>query len=960
VAVDGQGDVFIADSGNDRVVEVAAGLPVMVTATPQVTVSDGGIYTGQPFVAQATAVGVDGTSAVSGTFTFTYYDASGTQLTGAPVNVGNYTVVASFTSSDPSYTNATAQDTFAIRSVPTSISVSASTATPTYGQSVTLTATVTTPSGDLVPTSSDGTVTFYDGATVLGTATLSGGPATATLTTAALTGGTHMLTAHYSGDTDFVASVSIGAQTDVPADGLSLPWGVAVDAAGDVFIADAANNRVVEVKPDGSQSTVGSGLRIPLGVAVDAAGDVFIADAANNRVVEVKPDGSQATIASGLSNNPTAVAVDAAGDVFIADSNNNRVLEVKPDGSQTTVGSGLNLPQGVAVDGAGDVFIADTLNNRVVEVTPDGTQSTVFTGMNAPWSVAVDKQGDLFIVDLVHSRVVELTPDGIQTAFGSGLNMPQAVAVDGQGNVFIADTNNNRVVEVAAGLPVTVSLATPAVTVNPVNLTYGTALADGQLSGTATWTVGGQAVTVAGTFTYTSAAGTVLNVGSGQSEAVTFTPTDSTDYATVSTTVSDNVARARPTVQVTDASGPYNQSPFAATATVAGVDGVAGPSLEGVTPTLTYYAGSTATGTALAGAPTLPGTYTVKAAFARSADYTAASATATFTIQTPTTSITGPTLGVPGQPLTYSFAVTGPTQGITFSITYGDGSSLTTTAGGPSVTVDHLYTGTGTYTIQVTATDTNGVVSRQATRHVKVTAAALEADPLDPTQTALYVGGTTGADTILIKPVDANGTVSAKIGTTGLGKFQPTGHIIVYGQAGDDIIRLQAATINGVTVPVSTPAFLFGGDGNDILDASGSSANNVLEGGTGNDTLTGGSGRDLLVGGAGADVLHAGSGDDILIGGTTDYDSNLTALGAVMAEWGRTDADYTTRINHLNGTLSGGLNGSYVLTASTVHDDGASDTLIGGVGMDWFFAHLGGTTGDKVKNLAAGEVLTGL
>jgi hypothetical protein len=421
-----------------------------------------------------------------------------------------------------------------------------------------------------------------------------------------------------------------------------------------------------------------------------------------------------------------------------------------------------------------------------------------------------------------------------------------------------------------------------------------------------------------------------------------------------------SIGKATPAVQVTDAGGVYNQQPYAATTSVAGINGVYGPSLEGVTPTLTYYKGAKATGTALAGAPTLPGTYTVKASFARSTDYTAASATATFTIQTPTSSITGPTLGVPGQPLTYTFAVTGPTQGITFSISYGDGTSLTTTAGGPSVTADHLYTGTGTYTIQVTATDANGVVSRQATRRVKVTAAALETDPLDPSQTALYVGGTTGADTILIKPVDANGTVSAKIGTTGLGKFQPTGHIIVYGQAGDDTIRLQAATINGVAVSVGTPAFLFGGDGNDLLDASGSTANNVMEGGAGNDTLKGGSSRDLLVGGSGADVLHGNGGDDILIGATTDYDSDLAALGAVMAEWGRTDADYATRINHLNGTLSGGLNGAFVLTASTVHDDAAGDTLYGEGGNDWFFARLSGTTGDKVKDLAAGEVLTGL
>jgi hypothetical protein len=63
-------------------------------------------------------------------------------------------------------------------------------------------------------------------------------------------------------------------------------------------------------------------------------------------------------------------------------------------------------------------------------------------------------------------------------------------------------------------------------------------------------------------------------------------------------------------------------------------------------------------------------------------------------------SIEGPTLGVPGQPLTYTFAVSGPTQGIVFNTNYGDGTRLTTSAGGPSTELDHLYTAPGTFTIK--------------------------------------------------------------------------------------------------------------------------------------------------------------------------------------------------------------------------------------------------------------------
>jgi hypothetical protein len=329
----------------------------------------------------------------------------------------------------------------------------------------------------------------------------------------------------------------------------------------------------------------------------------------------------------------------------------------------------------------------------------------------------------------------------------------------------------------------------------------------------------------------------------------------------------------------------------------------------------------------------------------------------------PKAAVSGPSDGVRGQARTFTLTASDPSSvdqaaGFTFAITWGDGTTQTVT--GPSgMTVSHVYTASGAYSVKVTATDKDGGTSAAATATDTITAVALETDPTDPSKTALFVGGTLGADTIFIKPTDAHGTVNVKIGTTSLGNFKPTGHIIVYGQAGDDTIRLQQSALPGGVLSVSQPAFLFGGDGNDTLDATGSSANNVLEGGAGNDTLHAGSGRDLLVGGLGADVLNGNGGDDILIGGTTDYDSNLAALNAIMAEWGRTDADYSTRVKHLSGSL-GGLNSGFLLTTRTVHDDAASDTLSGGAGTDWYFALLSGANKDVIKGQVPGEVVTGL
>jgi hypothetical protein len=144
---------------------------------------------------------------------------------------------------------------------------------------------------------------------------------------------------------------------------------------------------------------------------------------------------------------------------------------------------------------------------------------------------------------------------------------------------------------------------------------------------------------VPGTFAYSPAGGTIFGAGL-QTLTVAFTPQDSTDYSSTTATATIIVAPATPTVTVSDGGGVYNGSPFAATASIAGIDGKAGPSLEGVSPTLTYYAGGSATGTSLSGPPTEAGTYTVVAAFPGSGDFASAlSAPVTFTIHPADTTV---------------------------------------------------------------------------------------------------------------------------------------------------------------------------------------------------------------------------------------------------------------------------------------------------------------------------------
>ena len=200
------------------------------------------------------------------------------------------------------------------------------------------------------------------------------------------------------------------------------------------------------------------------------------------------------------------------------------------------------------------------------------------------------------------------------------------------------------------------------------------------------------------------------------------------------------------------------------------------------------------------------------------------------------------------------------------------------------------------------------------------------------------------------------------------------------GRHGDRYVRVQrgasvGGTINGggggdwldysayttaISVNLSTGSASHTGGVSNIQNVRGSSGSNtltgnasgnILVGGSGNDTITGGSGRSLLIGGSGKDTIKGGASDDILIAGSTSFDDNNAALMAVFAEWQRTDETYQQRISNIRGTTTGGLNGSYDLNSTTVHDDGFVDTLTGNAGMDWFWDG----SNDKITDLQSGE-----
>jgi sugar lactone lactonase YvrE len=297
------------------------------------------------------------------------------------------------------------------------------------------------------------------------------------------------------------------------------PIGVAVDANGNVYVADSASHTIRKITSagvvttlagtagqSGSTDATGAAARFnfPSGAAVDANGNVYVADRYNNTVRKITSAGVVTTLAgtagqSGFTDatggaarfyEPIGIAIDANGNVYVADNRSNTIRKITSAGVVTTLaGTGgqsgstdatgaaarFRAPFGVAVDANGNVYVADRLNDTIRKITSAGVVTTLAgtagqsgstdgTGADArfndPIGIAVDDYGNVYVADFGNHIVRKITSPGVVTtlagtagqsgstdATGAAARFyfPSGAAVDAHGNVYVADVSNRTI-----------------------------------------------------------------------------------------------------------------------------------------------------------------------------------------------------------------------------------------------------------------------------------------------------------------------------------------------------------------------------------------------------------------------------------------------------------------------------------------------------------------------------------
>ncbi|MCC7265032.1 MAG: hypothetical protein IT369_21200, partial [Candidatus Latescibacteria bacterium] len=233
------------------------------------------------------------------------------------------------------------------------------------------------------------------------------------------------------------------------ASGITLARGVSTDAAGNVYTIGQDNGIITKISPSGVVSVVADLPNLAngyVGPCFDrVSGNLFVARAANGAgtdVLKITSAGVVSVFASGFSV-PNGVTADAAGNLYVSNYNNGQISKVTPGGVVSVFAAGLGTPDGLVIGTGGDLFVGDRGQSRIMRVPAAGGTPTVFASTAAlgiPLGVTGDSQGNLYVANYSGGTLSKVSTAGVVSSFASGFTQPTGVAFDPSGNLFVSSS----------------------------------------------------------------------------------------------------------------------------------------------------------------------------------------------------------------------------------------------------------------------------------------------------------------------------------------------------------------------------------------------------------------------------------------------------------------------------------------------------------------------------------------
>ncbi len=404
--------------------------------------------------------------------------------------------------------------------VATGITITPATASVPVGQSTQLSAVFTPPSTtnqSVTWASSDMRIVTVDskgaihgveeGPATISAKSLDGSNVTSTSVTVTVTPAVWLPTTFagsISGDAGYVNAMGTAALFD-------LPYGLAFDSKGSLYVADSNNNRIRKIAQDGSvTSPTGTGdaqdsvsaegefrLGNPRGVIFDTLGNLYVADFGSHRIAKITPEGFLTGFAGNADRaadgdtvdgtgsmarfkGPAGITVDSSGNLYVVDFLDHVVRKIDPDAGVTTLagskgmtgdagGNGtaarFDYPGGIAVDSQGNLYVVDGKNHQLRKITSlkdvtrfagsgiNGSADGLRDGaqFSNPQGITIDSRGNLYVADTYNNAIRKVSPMGTVNTLAmtedAGFFGPRGIVIDSQGDLYVSDTSNHRIVK---------------------------------------------------------------------------------------------------------------------------------------------------------------------------------------------------------------------------------------------------------------------------------------------------------------------------------------------------------------------------------------------------------------------------------------------------------------------------------------------------------------------------------